>query len=170
MIKGQPPGSDNPIPRHASRPAHAVLDSVTKSIIGLLQIDGRRPMSDIAERVGLPEDEVAERVRVLIERGLIQITAVTDPLQLGFARQAMLGLNVEHQLVKRVASMLAEIDEVVYVVITAGGFQIVAEVIGDSDAHLMEVVARIKPLPGVTTIHTFLYLELEKQVYSWGTR
>lgn len=146
------------------------MDPATKKIIGLLQLDGRRPYAEIADEVGIPEAEVVERVRRLTDAGVIQITAVTDPLQLGFARQAMLGLRVELDRVKEVAAQLAEIDEVVYVVLTAGGFEIISEVIGNSDAHLLEIVARIKPLTGVVSIHTFLYLELEKQVYTWGTR
>ena len=100
----------------------------------------------------------------------MQITAVTDPLQVGFARQAMLGVMVEGHR-KPVAEALAAIEEVDYVVMTAGGFDILAEVVGESDAHLLELVtARIRPIPGIVSIHTFLYLELEKQTYTWGVR
>jgi Lrp/AsnC family transcriptional regulator for asnA, asnC and gidA len=99
---------------------------------------------------------------------VMQIVAVTDPLQLGFARQAMVGVIVEGDL-KPVAEALAAVEEVDYVVITAGGFDILAEVVGQSDAHLLELVtSRIRPIPGVKSIHTFLYLELQKQTYSWG--
>ncbi len=170
MIKGERASEGRPLPRHSTRPRPAEMDPATKKIIGLLQLDGRRPYAEIADEVGIPEAEVVERVRRLTDAGVIQITAVTDPLQLGFARQAMLGLRVELDRVKEVAAQLAEIDEVVYVVLTAGGFEIISEVIGNSDAHLLEIVARIKPLTGVVSIHTFLYLELEKQVYTWGTR
>jgi Lrp/AsnC family transcriptional regulator for asnA, asnC and gidA len=80
----------------------------------------------------------------------------------------MLGVIVEGEL-KPVAEAIAAISEVDYVVITAGGFDILAEVVGESDAHLLELVtSRIRPIPGVVTIHTFLYLELEKQTYTWG--
>ena len=103
-----------------------------------------------------------QRVTQLTEAGVIQITAVSDPLQLGFARQAMLGINVEPSLVKQVAESLAAIPEVVYVVITAGGFDILVEVVGESDAHLLELVTAHPPIPGVTSIHTFLYLELRE--------
>ena len=170
MIKGERASEGRPLPRHSTSPRPAEMDPATKKIIGLLQLDGRRPYAEIADEVGIPEEEVVERVRRLTDAGVIQITAVTDPLQLGFARQAMLGLRVELDRVKEVAAQLAEIDEVVYVVLTAGGFEIISEVIGNSDAHLLEIVARIKPLTGVVSIHTFLYLELEKQVYTWGTR
>ena len=81
-----------------------------------------------------------QRVKQLTDAGVIQITAVSDPLQLGFARQAMLGITVERNLTKQVAKALADIPEVVYVVITAGGFDILVEVVGESDAHLLELV------------------------------
>jgi Lrp/AsnC family transcriptional regulator for asnA, asnC and gidA len=83
----------------------------------------------------------------------------------------MIGITVDDTAVKAVAEALAEIPEVVYVVITAGGFDILAEVVGVSDAHLLELVtAHIKPIGGITAIHTFLYLELQKQTYTWGVR
>jgi Lrp/AsnC family transcriptional regulator for asnA, asnC and gidA len=144
------------------------IDPHSKAIIEHLQKDGRRSYAEIGEAVGLSEDAVHKRVAQLIEADVLQIVAVTDPLQLGFARQAMIGVIVEGPL-KPVAEALAAIEEVDYVVITAGGFDILAEVVGENDAHLLELVtARIRPIPGVVSIHTFLYLELEKQTYGWG--
>jgi Lrp/AsnC family transcriptional regulator for asnA, asnC and gidA len=173
VIKGEPPSEGHHSrARHSTRPPQAEMDPATKQIIGLLQLDGRRPYAEIAEEVGLSEDEVVERVRRLTDAGVVQITAVTDPLQLGFARQAMLGINVEYaDQVKSVATALARIPEVCYVVVTTGSFELLAEVVGNSDAHLLEIVTRhIKPVAGVTAIHTFLYLELQKQTYTWGVR
>ena len=168
MIKGELSSADD---KHEHRPRAApqmVIDHVSKAIIEQLQQDGRRSYAAIAESVGRSEEAVRARVDQLIASGLMQIVAVTDPLQLGFARQAMIGLIVEGEL-KPVAEALATIEEVDYVVITAGGFDILAEVVGESDAHLLELVtSRIRPIPGVVTIHTFLYLELQKQTYSWG--
>jgi Lrp/AsnC family transcriptional regulator for asnA, asnC and gidA len=145
-----------------------IIDAASKAIIELLQQDGRRSYEDIGVAVGLTETAVRHRVSQLIDAGVMQIVAVTDPLQLGFARQAMVGVIVEGEL-KPVAEALAAIEEVDYVVITAGGFDILAEVVGQSDAHLLELVtSRIRPIPGVVSIHTFLYLELQKQTYTWG--
>jgi Lrp/AsnC family transcriptional regulator for asnA, asnC and gidA len=169
VIKGEMGREGSPLV--SRRPPRNPIDPVSKSIIGMLQVDGRRPYDSIAAELGISEDSVVQRVKQLTESGVIQITAVSDPLQLGFARQAMLGLNVEANLVKPVAEALAAISSVVYVVITAGGFDIIVEVVGESDAHLLELVtAQIRPIPGVKSIHTFLYLELEKQTYTWGVR
>jgi len=168
VIKGELGGEGE---RRQQRPPTAlqtVLDPVSKAIIEQLQQDGRRSYATIGESVGRSEEAVRHRVTQLIDAGVMQIVAVTDPMQLGFARQAMLGVIVEGEL-KPVAEALAAIEEVDYVVITAGGFDILAEVVGQSDAHLLELVtSRIRPIPGVISIHTFLYLELQKQTYSWG--
>jgi Lrp/AsnC family transcriptional regulator for asnA, asnC and gidA len=168
VIKG---GMDSGNDRRRPRlPPRTAIDPVSKSIIELLQQDGRRPYAEVAAALGISEDEVERRVRRLTERGVIQIVAVTDPLQLGFARQAMLGVAVQGPLDHVVAALTA-IEEVVYVVVTAGDFDVLVEVVGDSDAHLLELVtSRIRPIPGVTSIHTFLYLELAKQTYTWGVR
>ena len=148
----------------------AVLDDVSKAIIEQLQEDGRRPYSTIGKAVGLSEAAVRQRVQRLVDTGVVQIVAVTDPVQVGFARQAMIGIKAEGDLTA-LSDAIAAMPEVDYVVITAGGFDILAEVVGESDAHLLELVtSRIRPIPGIVSIHTFLYLELQKQTYTWGVR
>jgi Lrp/AsnC family transcriptional regulator, regulator for asnA, asnC and gidA len=170
VIKGEL-GKDHHGSLVRRRPAINPIDPVSKSIIEMLQVDGRTPYASIASELGITEESVQQRVTQLTDAGVIQITAVSDPLQLGFARQAMLGLTVDPPAVKVVAEALATMPSVVYVVITAGGFDILAEVVGESDAHLLELVtSHIRPIPGVLAIHTFLYLELQKQTYTWGVR
>jgi len=170
VIKGEMDREDDH-PLVNRRPVRNPLDPVSKSIIEMLQVDGRRAYDSIAAELGISEESVVQRVKQLTDSGVIQITAVSDPLQLGFARQAMLGITTERTLTKQVAKSLAEIPDVVYVVLTAGGFDILVEVVGESDAHLLELVtAQIRPIAGVVSIHTFLYLELEKQTYTWGVR
>jgi Lrp/AsnC family transcriptional regulator for asnA, asnC and gidA len=152
--------------RTYTRPAR--IDRINKAIIVQLQQDGRRPSAEIGASLGISAEEVDRRVQELTEQGLIHVVAVTDPLKLGFARQAMIGVTVEGPA-KPVAQALAKIEEVDYVVLTGGSFDIFAELVGRSDAHLLELVtSRIRPIPGVAGIHTFLYLELEKQTYAWG--
>ncbi|MGH3496325.1 MAG: Lrp/AsnC family transcriptional regulator [Nocardioidaceae bacterium] len=146
------------------------LDDVSKGIIEQLQQDGRRPYAAIGKAVGLSEAAVRQRVQRLLDHGVMQIVAVTDPLQLGFARQAMIGLTVEGPL-EPIADALAEMDEIDYVVVTAGGFDLLAEVVCESDEHLLEVVStRIRTIPGVRATESFVYLKLRKQTYSWGVR
>ncbi len=147
-----------------------VLDDTSKAIIAELQQDGRRPYAAIGKAVGLSEAAVRQRVQRLIENGVMQIVAVTDPLQLGFARQALIGIRVEGPL-DAVADELAGMEEIDYVVVTAGSFDLLAEIVCESDEQLLEVLStRIRTLPGVRTTETFVYLRLRKQTYSWGVR
>jgi Lrp/AsnC family transcriptional regulator, regulator for asnA, asnC and gidA len=148
----------------------ASVDDVGKRLIEELQRDGRRSYAALAKTVGLSEAAVRQRVQRMVDGGVMQVVAVTDPLQVGFHRQAMIGLRVEGDLVK-VADELAEIDEVDYVVVTAGSFDILLELVCEDDDHLLRVLSeRIRALPGVRDTETFVYLKLAKQTYSWGTR
>jgi Lrp/AsnC family transcriptional regulator, regulator for asnA, asnC and gidA len=154
----------------ADRDRSPVLDSVAKRIIEQLQEDGRRSYSSIAKAVGLSEAAVRQRVQRLLDTGVVQIVAVTDPLQVGFERQALIGMNIQGD-VTAVADALAEIPEVDYVVITAGSFDVIAEVVCENDDHLLDLLSsRIRILEGVTGTETFVYLRLRKQLYNWGTR
>ena len=146
----------------------AELDDVSKAIIEQLQEDGRRPYATIGRAVGLSEAAVRQRVQRLLDAGVMQIVAVTDPLQLGFPRQAMVGVRTSADL-ETAADQLAEIAEVDYVVITAGSFDLLVEVVARNDDHLLEILKAIRAVPGVTTTETFTYLKLRKQTYSWGT-
>jgi len=147
-----------------------VLDDVSKSIIEQLQQDGRRSYASIGKSVGLSEAAVRQRVQRLSEAGIMQIVAVTDPLQLGFGRQAMVGVNVDGS-VEPVAEKLSAMDEVIYVVITAGSYDILCEVVSTGDEQLLDLVTRqIRAVPGVRSTETFMYLKLAKQTYSWGVR
>ena len=148
----------------------ANLDDVSKQIIEQLQQDGRRSYAAIGKVVGLSEAAVRQRVQRLVEGGVMQIVAVTDPLELGFARQAMVGIRVAGP-VRPVAQAIAELDEVDYVVVTAGTFDILAEVVAASDEDLLEVISTgIRTVAGVVSTETFVYLKLHKQTYSWGVK
>ncbi|NQX14694.1 Lrp/AsnC family transcriptional regulator [Rathayibacter sp. VKM Ac-2857] len=152
----------------ASRPLQ--LDDVSKAIIEQLQADGRRSYAEIGKAVGLSEAAVRQRVQKLTESGVMQIVAVTDPMQLGFYRQAMIGVRVTGDT-RVVADSLAAIPAVDYVVLTAGTFDILAEVVCENDDDLIALLNQeIRSLPGVLSTETFVYLKLHKQFYNWGTR
>jgi len=147
-----------------------LLDDVSKAIIEQLQEDGRRPYATIGKAVGLSESAVRSRVQRLTDAGVIQIVAVSDPQTVGFPRQAMIGVRVEGDL-ESVADKLAGIPEVDYLVVTAGSFDILMEVVCEDDDHLLQVINRsIRATPGVLHSETFVYLKLRKQIYTWGTR
>jgi len=152
------------------RPAATVLDDVSKAIIEQLQQDGRRPYASIGKAVGLSEAAVRQRVQRLQEAGIMQIVAVTDPMQLGFSRAAMIGVRVEGD-VEAVAGLIESMAEVDYLVICAGTYDILAEIVAEDDDHLLDVInRRIRAIPSVKSTETFVYLKLRKQIYTWGTR
>lgn len=149
---------------------HPSLDAVSKTIVELLQEDGRRSYSEIGRTVGMSEAAVRQRVQRLTESGVMQIVAVTDPMQLGFHRQAMIGVRVSGDA-RRVAEAIAAIDAVDYVVITVGSFDVLAEVVCEDDDDLLALINDvIRPIEGVLSTETFIYAKLQKQLYNWGTR
>ncbi|HXC84349.1 MAG TPA: Lrp/AsnC family transcriptional regulator [Trebonia sp.] len=149
--------------------ASIVLDDISKRIIEQLQADGRQSYAAIGKVVGLSEAAVRQRVQRLQEVGVMQIVAVTDPLTLGFRRQAMIGVKCDGDL-EKVADVLAAMEEIDYVVITAGSFDVLLEVVCEDDDHLLEILSRVRGVPSVTSSETLVYLKLRKQTYSWGTR
>jgi Lrp/AsnC family transcriptional regulator, regulator for asnA, asnC and gidA len=143
------------------------VDALDVRIIAVLQRDPRAASAVIAQEVGLGEDEVERRIASLTEDGVIGVVAMTDPIQLGYARMAMIGVVVDGPL-PPVVDALALDPYVIYLVRIRGGFHVMAEVVGRSDAHLLELVAKIRRLPGVTRIHTFLEKKLVKEDYTYG--
>ena len=150
-------------------PVAVALDDTSKQIIEQLQADGRRSYAAIGKAVGLSEAAVRQRVQRLQDAGVMQVVAVTDPLTLGFRRQAMIAVKSGGDLAT-VADELAMIDEVDYVVITAGSFDLLLEVVCEDDDHLLSILGQVRAVPSVITTETFVYLKLRKQTYSWGTR
>jgi Lrp/AsnC family transcriptional regulator for asnA, asnC and gidA len=149
-------------------PRRVILDDTSRAIIEQLQADGRRAYATIGKAVGLSEAAVRQRVQRLVESGVMQIVAVTDPMRTGFAKQAMVAVSVTGD-VEKVADEIADIPEVDYVVVTAGSFDLFVETVVEDDSELLTLVnGRIRGIPGVTRTETFLYLKLVKQTYNWG--
>lgn len=161
--------ADESSAERSARGGTVSLDSVSRHIIDQLQSDGRRSYAAIGKAVGLSEAAVRQRVQRLLELGVMEIVAVTDPMSLGFRRQAMIGVRCGGDL-QRVADLLAGMEAIDYVVITAGSFDLLVEVVCEDDDHLLGVLGQVRSLPGVTATETFVYLKLRKQTYHWGTR
>lgn len=150
--------------------APVALDDTDKAIIRALQIDGRAPYSKLGPAVGLSQAAARQRVQRLIDRGVVQVVAVTDPASIGFAVQAMVAVSVVGD-VRAVADRLQALPEIEYVVITAGRFDLLIEVVCTDTLHLLDVVNdRIRCLEGVSSTEVFTYLSVVKQTYSWGVR
>jgi Lrp/AsnC family transcriptional regulator for asnA, asnC and gidA len=147
------------------------VSDLDKRIIEHLQEDGRRPFTQIASDLGVSEAAVRARTGRLIERGILQVVGVTDPLKLGFQQMAMIGIKVEASRLIEVAEEIASFPETDYVVVTAGTYDILVEcVAADNDALLQFLAERLRKIQGVRETETFVYLRLMKQSYQWGTR
>jgi Lrp/AsnC family transcriptional regulator for asnA, asnC and gidA len=152
------------------RDSRGGLDQLSKHIIEQLQQDGRRSYAAIARAVGLSEAATRQRVQKLIEERVIQIAAVTDAAAVGFHRLALLGIRVEGDL-RTVADKLAGLDEADYVVICAGQFDLLVELICEDDSHLLRTIDEsVRTIPGVRSAEAFVYLQVAKETYQWGTR
>jgi Lrp/AsnC family transcriptional regulator, regulator for asnA, asnC and gidA len=149
-----------------SRPRE--LDGIDRGIIVALQRNGREPFRRIAASLDVSEATVRARYARLVDDAILQVTGVTNPLGLGFDAQAMVAVRTTGPP-EPVAEEIARWDEAGYVVITAGQFDVLVELVCTDRRHLLQLTSRIRSLDGVTSTESFLYLELCKQVYDWGT-
>src|SRR6266540_6148873 len=147
------------------------ISTLDKRIIEHLQQDGRRPFTQIAAELGVSEAAVRARTNRLVERGILQVVGVTDPLKLGFQQQAMIGVRCERNRLLVVAEVVSAFPEVDYVVITAGTFDLLIEVVCENNEALLQFLTeRLRAVDGVRDTETFVYLRMVKQTYQWGTR
>ncbi len=145
-------------------------DDIDKALVTALQRNGRESYAALAKIVGLSEAAVRQRVQRLLDEGVVQIVGVTDPTVMGFQRWAMVGIVVEGD-VRRVADQLAAMDEIDYVVLTAGSFDLLIEVVCEDDDRLLALLNdHVRSIPAVKSTETFVYLKLAKQTYAWGAR
>jgi Lrp/AsnC family transcriptional regulator for asnA, asnC and gidA len=167
--------------RAAAQPAQAALDgrrgpvstprridALDQGIIEALQENGRESFRAIAARLGVSEATVRARYARLCEDDILQVVGVTNPLGLGF-EQALIGVKTAGSP-QPVADEISSWVEADYVVVTAGQYDLVVEVVAADRRALLDVTNRMRALDGVVSTETFLYLDLVKQLYDWGTR
>jgi Lrp/AsnC family transcriptional regulator for asnA, asnC and gidA len=143
------------------------IDHIDRSIIEQLQRDGRAPYTRLGAAVGLSEAAVRQRVQRLTDAGLMQVVAVTNPLSHGKRRMAMIGVRTEGPI-DDIAKTLQAMHDIDYLVVTAGSFDLMCEVVVENDLTLLELTNRIRAVPGVMNTETFIYLDLVKQTFTWG--
>jgi Lrp/AsnC family transcriptional regulator, regulator for asnA, asnC and gidA len=152
------------------RPTPIALDSVDEAIVALLQDDGRRSYGAIGRAVGLSEAAARQRVNRLRDSGVMRIVAITDPLQLGRGVVGTLGIRVTGDT-RVVAARLALVEAIEYVVITAGSFDLIAEIVCATEDELLTVInEQVRSIPEVRETETFMHLRTEKNVFAWGQR
>ncbi len=143
------------------------IDETDRAIIERLQVDGRIPYTRLGASVGLSEAAVRQRVQRMIDGGLMQVVAVTNPLSSGLRRMAMVGVRTEGPT-DDIAKALQAMSDIDYLVVTAGSYDFLAEVVVSDDGKLLDLTNRIRSVPGVQSTETFIYLDLVKQTFTWG--
>ena len=147
------------------------LDDLDKAIIKCLQADGRRPYAQIGRELKVPEATVRQRAERLITRGVVQVVGVTDPLAMGFQQPALIGFKVEAGRLEEIAEQIATLDEVTYLVVTAGRYDLVCEVVCEDNDHLLRVMTdRLADIRGIRSTETLVELRFVKESYQWGAR
>ncbi len=148
---------------------HIQIDDIDRRIIAALKENGRTPFSQIAEELGVSPGMIRQRVHRLIEHGVMQIVAVTNPILMGFHTVALIGIKADGRRLREIAQHIAEFDEVIYLVLTTGTYDILVEVVCRDNAHLLEFLTdRLHTVEGVRDTETFVYLDIVKEVYTWG--
>ena len=145
------------------------LDDIDRRLIAELQADGRKPYSRIASELEVSESVVRYRAQRLEDEGVLQVVGIADPLRIGFDRMALVGLKVEPGSARRVCEAASELPETSYVVMIAGSFDVLLEVICRDTDHFTELLTeRIQTIDGIVAAESFLVLELHKMAYGWG--
>jgi len=143
------------------------IDDTDRAIIEELQRDGRTPYTRLGAAVGLSEAAARQRVQRLVDSGVMQVVAVTNPLASGYRRMAMVGVRTEGPT-DDIAKALQAMTAIDYLVVSAGSFDLMAEVVVADDGALLDLTNRIRAVPGVRSTETFIYLDLVKQTFTWG--
>jgi Lrp/AsnC family transcriptional regulator for asnA, asnC and gidA len=147
----------------------ASVDPVDRRIVAALQRDGRRPFTSIARDLGISEAAVRQRVARLQAAGVMQVVAVADPMTLGFKTMAMVAISVDGRARKAAAEAVRRLPEVSYLVLTAGSFDMLAEVVCEDNDHLLRLLSEdLAGIDGVRQTQTFMYLRLLKEAYTWS--
>src|SRR5712672_2849159 len=140
------------------------IDEIDQSIIEALQLDGRRPFTKLAAELGISEASVRQRVASLINTQVMQIVAITNPIKLGFSLASMIGIRVSGDRLLQVADEIAAFDEVIYLIITTGSFDLLAEVVCRDNDHLLSFLTeKLYKVQGVQQAETYMYLRVCKQ-------
>jgi Lrp/AsnC family transcriptional regulator for asnA, asnC and gidA len=143
------------------------VDKTSRQIIAMLQRDGRCPNTVIASTLGISEAAVRSRIRALTDAGILQIVGLTDPGNMGFGVMAMVGVRATNDL-SRIAELVSTWPETTYVVISAGSYDLLIELVCADNDELLHIVERLRAVDGVRSTETFIYISRHKLNYAWA--
>ncbi|MGD9099437.1 MAG: Lrp/AsnC family transcriptional regulator [Anaerolineae bacterium] len=143
------------------------LDEIDHQIIAALKQDGRMPFAEIARGLDVSPGMVRERYHRLVQSGVLQVVAVTNPLKVGYRVMTLIGIQVEGNLFHEVARQVAAFEEVIYLVLCTGTYDLLAEVVCRDNAHLLDFLTRrLRTIEGIHNTESFVYLDIVKEIYT----
>jgi Lrp/AsnC family transcriptional regulator for asnA, asnC and gidA len=141
-------------------------DAIDLRIIEALQKDGRVAFAQIAEQLNVSPGMIRLRYNRLVEQGYLKVVAITNPLRMGFKTMAMIGIRVDGSRLLDVAEKISKLNEVIYLVVSSGRFDLFAEVVcRDHEDLLRFITEKLAPIDGVRESESFMHLKIVKEVY-----
>lgn len=144
------------------------LDEIDRKIVRYLQQNGREAFTKMSEELGMPTSTVRDRTNRLVENDILRIVGVLNPLKVRERVMANVGVRLAGGDLRSLADQIAEFEAVSYVVICAGSFDLLVEVICRDHSHLLDLISKLRAVPGVASTETFIYFEIVKEVLTWG--
>jgi Lrp/AsnC family transcriptional regulator, regulator for asnA, asnC and gidA len=147
-------------------PQSKELDDIDRQIISSLQKDGRASFAEMAKEMKVSPGMIRVRYNRLIEMGVLRIAAITNPLQMGYQTMALIGIKVDGSKLMEVADKIADLDEVIYLIVVSGAYDIIAEIVCKDQDHLLQFLTeRLYKIDGVRESESFIHLKIVKEVY-----
>ena len=144
------------------------LDDIDRAIIAALHEDGRVPFAkDQAGQLNVSPGMIRVRYNRLVEMGCLKVMAITDPVSMGFGTMAMIGIHAQGDKMLEVAQQVAALDEVIYLIVVSGRYDILAEVVCRDHAHLLQFLTqKLYAIDGVPRkSKSFMHLKIMKEIY-----
>jgi Lrp/AsnC family transcriptional regulator, regulator for asnA, asnC and gidA len=142
------------------------LDDTDLKIIEALRKEGRVAFAQIAEQLEVSPGMIRQRYNRLVDQGFLKVVAITNPLRMGYKTMAMIGIRAEGSKLLAVAEKISKLDEVIYMIISSGRFDIFAEVIcRDHEDLLRFITEKLSTIDGVRESESFMHLKIIKEVY-----
>ncbi len=142
------------------------LDEIDRQIISILQQDGRAPFAQIAERLHVSAGMVRVRYNRLVEMGALRVVGITNPVRMGHQTMALIGIKVEANRLMEIADEVSALDEVIYLIIVSGAYDIIAEIVCKDQNHLLQFLTeRLYKIEGIRESESFMHLKIVKEIY-----
>ena len=147
----------------------AKVDDIDLKIINFLNKDGRTPFAQIAKELGVSTGMIRQRYQRLVQEGVLQIVAITNPMLMGFATMAQIGVKADVRRLEEIADEIAKFEEVIYLVLLTGSYDLHVEVVCRDKSHLLSFLTKkLHAVEGVKEAETFMYLRIAKENYGWA--